>query len=52
MAFLEHIIKYFANNDTSSDALHYACSDAGKADTIEDFTAWLKENSKAVAKKV
>ena len=50
--FLQYIIKYSANNDAFSDALHNNCPDASKANTIEDFTAQLKENSKAVAKKI
>ena len=52
LAFLEHIIKCSANDDAPSDALHHACPDAREANTTEDFTAQLKEDSEAVAKKV
>ena len=52
LAFLKHIIKYFVNNEALSDALYYACPNTYKANTIEDFTAQLKEDSKTVVKKV
>lgn len=52
LAFLEHIIKYFTNNDTLFNALYHTYPDAREANTIEDFTARLKKNSKVVAKKV
>ena len=52
LAFLEHIIKCSANDDIFSDALHYSCFDAYKANTIKDFIAQFKENSKTIAKKV
>ena len=52
LAFLKHIIKCSAKDDVLSDVLYHAYFNAREANTIEDFTAQLKENRKAVTKKV
>ena len=51
-AFSEYIIKYSAKDDAPSNVLYHVCPNAREANTIEDFMAQLKEDSKAVAKKV
>ena len=52
MAFLDQIIKCPAKNDALFNVLHHACYNARGANTTEDFMAQLKEDRKAVAKKV
>lgn len=52
LAFLEHIIKCSAKDDILSVILYYTCPDTCEANTTEDFTAQLKENSKVIAKQV
>ena len=52
LVFLEHIIKCSAKNDVPFDVLYHACLNAYRANTTEDFTAQLKKDSKAIAKKV
>lgn len=52
LAFPEYIIKCSANNNTFYDALHHIYPDTRKTNITEHFTAWLKEVSKAIAKKV
>ena len=52
LAFFEHIIKYFINNDIFSNVLHHICIDMHKANTTENFMAYFKKDSKPVVKKV
>lgn len=42
----------FYKNDAPFNTLHYAHSNAHKANTIEDFTSQLRNDSKTIAKKV
>ena len=50
--FLKYIIKCSTKDNAPSDFLHHACFDMYKANTTEDFTTQLKENSEVIAKKV
>lgn len=50
--YLEYIIKSSIINDVSSNIFHYIYFNIYKANITEDFTTQLKENSKAIAKKI
>lgn len=52
LPILEHIIKYFAKDNAFFDALHHVCPNLHEANITKDFIAQLKENSKAITKKV
>ena len=52
LAFLKQIIKCSANNNALFNILHHVCPDAYEPNTIKNFTAQLKKDSKAGAKKV